>query len=207
MAGQRANRTVIPSEGALTPRSERGQTRLAPDVRRQQILDEATRLISRSGFNAVSLSDIAVACGIRKQTISYYFPTTSDLLAAVLQQRDLREYAESALPETLRSSAALAGYLRGVVEQNLQSREIVRLFAVLRTEAIDPAHPAHKYFAERERLAVAALSAVLAWKARPVHAASELLAFWNGLEIQWVWNPATEFLAVWDEFADHFFRS
>ena len=190
----------------MTQITDRAQTRLAPEVRRQQILDEATRLIARSGFNAVSLADIASECGIRKQTIAHYFPSTNDLLAAVLEQRDRREYASAVLPSELHSPGSLAAYLRKVVEHNLEMREMLRLYAVLRTEAINPSHPAHAYFAAREKQAVAALTDVLEWKSHPEWAARELLSFWNGLEVQWIWDSSVDFLAIWEEFAARFFR-
>ena len=44
--------------------------RMPPELRRRQIVVEAARLISESGFNGVSLGLIAKACGVAKSLIS-----------------------------------------------------------------------------------------------------------------------------------------
>ncbi|MET0896732.1 MAG: TetR/AcrR family transcriptional regulator [Mycobacterium sp.] len=183
----------------------RVRTRLTPQARRQQIIEEATRLISRSGFNAVSLNDIAEACGIRKSSVLHYFPAMTDLLTAVLAQRDLDEYESAALLSSPISPTDLRAHLRRVVQRNIEMPEIVTLFAVLSTEAIDPRHPAHRFFAERTRLALDTMSSLLGWKPDPAIAARQLIAFWQGLETLWIADPGTEFLPVWDAFCEDFF--
>jgi AcrR family transcriptional regulator len=185
---------------ALRPR-----TRLTPDARRHQVVLEATRLIARAGFNAVSLGDIADACGIRKSSVLHYFPTMGDLLRGVLAQRDVEVGKAHPPPTGLDTPQGVDAYLRVVIRANLESRELIRLFVVLRTEAFDSEHPAHEYFAERDALARAELEAMLSWKADPTTAALELLSFWQGLESIWVNNPSVDFQAVWDSFAERFF--
>ena len=184
----------------------RVRTRLAPEARRRQIVAEATRLISRSGFNAVSLGDIADACDIRKPSVLHYFPTMNHLLTAVLAQRDRDEYELAARTGAPVGRADLRAHLRQVVERNLAMPEIVTLFTVLSVEAIDPRHPAHGYFADRTRAAVDTISGQLDWKPDPVVAARQLIAFWQGLEALWIADPATDFLRVWDSFCEDFFR-
>src|SRR4051812_29324725 len=84
MTGPNRERSISPQP----VEEKRVQVRLAPDVRRRQIVTEATRLISIAGFNRVSLVDIARACGIRGPSVLHYFPSMNDLLAAVLAYRD-----------------------------------------------------------------------------------------------------------------------
>jgi len=189
-----------------TRQPTRVRTRLAPAARRHQIVTEATRLISRSGFNAVSLGDIADACGIRKSSVLHYFPTMYDLLTAVLAQRDRDEYEAVAIGTAPLTRTELRAHLRRVVERNIAMREIVTLFTVLRVEAMDPHHPAHTYFAQRTRAALETMSILLDWKPDPAIAARQLIAFWQGLETLWIADPATDFLLVWDAFCDDFFR-
>jgi len=81
----------------------------------------------------------------------------------------------------------------------------VRLYVVLGAEAVDPAHPAHRYFADREVRIYHGFEVSLSWKSNGALAARELMSFWTGLERQWVMNPSVDFLAVWDHFADRFF--
>lgn len=185
---------------------KRTQTRLAPDVRRRQIIDEATRLISIAGFNAVSLADIAHACGIRKPSVLHYFPTMNDLLSAVLANRDEQDTPDEIFDiDLMLTPDAMRDFTREAVIRNLGRRELIRLYVVLGAEAMDPAHPAHEYFAGREARTLRDLEMGLAWKRHPDLAARELLAFWTGLERLWSLNPSIDFLAVWDNFAERFF--
>jgi AcrR family transcriptional regulator len=185
----------------------RPKVRLDPQTRRLQILQQATRLISDKGFNAVSLADVAEACGIRKPSVLHYFPSMNDLLAAVLVHRDEQDYAaggqaSGAAPADPESARA---HLMRQVRHNLGQREIIRLHHVLGAEALAPDHPAHGYFVERWRWALDEVRRMLAWKPDPDAAAVELLAFWEGVEVAWLRDPELDQLAVWNSFCDRFF--
>jgi AcrR family transcriptional regulator len=69
------------------------RTRLAPEARRDQILDAAARTVLRGGVAAVRLEQLARDVGVSKALAYSYFRSRDDLLAALLQreQRDLRE--------------------------------------------------------------------------------------------------------------------
>ncbi|MBB2943387.1 AcrR family transcriptional regulator [Actinoplanes lutulentus] len=184
----------------------RRKVRLSPEVRREQIIRQATRLISGSGFNAVSLADVGEACGIRKQSVLHYFPSMNQLLLAVLEHRDAQDFVtagEEPMPEP--TPAAARQYFTRIFERNINQREIIRLYYILGAEALSPTHPAHDYFTQRSRQATAELEMALAWKADPGVAAVELLAFWQGLEIEWLRNPDLDPLAVWAAFCHRFF--
>ncbi|PZE37125.1 TetR/AcrR family transcriptional regulator [Curtobacterium sp. MCPF17_031] len=187
------------------PREKRTQTRLAPEVRRRQIVTEATRLISVAGFNAVSLTDVADACGIRGPSVLHHFPSMNDLLAAVLAYRDEVDSTDPPASNAISTPESVKVFLRGRVLRNLERGQLVRLYVVLGAEAVDPAHPAHQYFVRREQSTYEGFERLVRWKTHPDLAARELLAFWTGLERQWVMDPSVDFLAVWDNFADRFF--
>lgn len=188
-----------------TAEPRRRQVRLAPEARRRQIVQEATRLIAQSGFNAVTLADIGDACGIRPPSVLHYFPSMNDLLAAVLIERDAESYGAGEYLGELREREEVRAFLRNVVAHSVETPEVVRLFAVLGAEALDPEHPAHEYFTERTRLALLELEKMLSWKPNPRVAAVELLAFWQGLEMLWVSRQPLDYLEVWDSFCDRFF--
>ena len=190
---------------AATDAAPQVQRRLAPEVRRRQIVTETARLISAAGYNAVSLADIADACGIRKPSVLHHFPTMTDLLAAVLEYRDELSYSMPHKLEDYAGPAKASKSFRLSVEHNRSQRELVRLFVVLRVEAMDTSHPAHNYFRERERTTLDGFTRVLQWKRRPKIAARELYSFWTGLETYWVADPAADMLEVWDAFAERFF--
>ncbi len=60
-------------------------TRTGGEKRRHALIEEAIRAFGREGYNGASLDQIASACGIRKQTLLYYFPTKDALLEACLR--------------------------------------------------------------------------------------------------------------------------
>lgn len=50
---------------------------------REKILETAFRLIRERGFNAVSMDDVAKACGLKKANLFHYYPTKEELGVAV----------------------------------------------------------------------------------------------------------------------------
>lgn len=71
----------------------RKRTRLAPQERRDQILDEAARLTLKEGLSAVTMERVARAVRISKGLVYNYFPARDALLAALLrrEQAELRD--------------------------------------------------------------------------------------------------------------------
>lgn len=180
--------------------------RLTPDERRDEILATATRLISQSGFNAVSQAEIAQACGVGKSLITHYFSSMKALLAEVLDNKDKADFAMlfgAVYPP--KQPAPVRAFFTQHIENNSKRWELIRLHRMLDAEALDPAHPAHDYFVERYRLTRLAARDLLAFKQDPDRAAQELLAFWHGLELEWVRNPELPMLVLWNNFADRFF--
>jgi TetR/AcrR family transcriptional regulator len=59
-------------------------TRTGGEKRRRSLIEEAIRCFGRDGYNGASLEAIASACGVRKQTLLYYFPNKDALLEACL---------------------------------------------------------------------------------------------------------------------------
>jgi AcrR family transcriptional regulator len=77
----------------------RARTRLAPDARREDILDHARQLFGRKNYAAVSASEIARAAGVTPGLVSHYFPGGKrDIFIALLE-----EFIHS-LPETIRAN-------------------------------------------------------------------------------------------------------
>ena len=58
--------------------------------KRQQILDTATILFSKHGYHAVGVDWIIAESGVAKMTMYRYFPSKTDLVIAVLRQRQLQ---------------------------------------------------------------------------------------------------------------------
>jgi AcrR family transcriptional regulator len=90
--------------------------------------------------------------------------------------------------------------LVALVRRNAERRGIVELFATLSAEATSPEHPAHAYFVERYRNAVALMArafadaeedGALAAGVDPESAARELVALMDGLQVQWLLDPSS----------------
>ena len=178
--------------------------RLPPAERRAEILAAATELIATSGFNGVSLGAFAAAAGMTKAGLLHHFPSKEHLLIAVLERRDELDVAaviDSAEP--VADAAAARAVLARLVRRNLRQPRIVQLYTVLSAEALDPAHPAHDYFRRRLESSRTLLERRLfGWHPRPALAAVELLAFLDGLQLNWFRDPDIDFTAQWEAFAD-----
>jgi AcrR family transcriptional regulator len=54
---------------------------------RERILDEALRLMSAEGSAAMSMRQLALACGVQVAAIYHYFPSKDALLQSVFEER------------------------------------------------------------------------------------------------------------------------
>jgi TetR/AcrR family transcriptional repressor of nem operon len=64
-----------------------------------KLVDGATQLIMRGGYNGFSYADLAERFGIRKPSIHHHFPSKVDLVVAVVEQGRARIRAQIALLE------------------------------------------------------------------------------------------------------------
>jgi AcrR family transcriptional regulator len=170
---------------------------------RARILDSATELFSRSGFNAVSLRDIAAHAGLTHAGVLHHFPGKESLLIEVLGRRD-RIDAQSVFPGIVHPGTPepcpgeRLRRLVGLVARNSRTPGLVALYTKLSAEATDPGHPAHHYFKERYRILreemTVLLEALQAEADPPVHGdpavmARQVLALMDGLQTQWLLEP------------------
>jgi AcrR family transcriptional regulator len=79
----------------------RPRTRLAPDARREEILEHARQLFGARSYAAVSASEIARAAGVTPALVSHYFPGGKREIFVTL----VSELSESVL-ETIRGDTA-----------------------------------------------------------------------------------------------------
>lgn len=201
-----ANRSEVPNSRSVT--ASRPRRRLAPEQRRREIVDAATGLIANSGYAGLTMARFAEACGMTKAGLMYYFPNRESLLTAVLERRDVVDLLKIGLPaQPVRDSGACREYLTRLVRRNADQPRIVQLYTVLSAEALDPEHPAHEYFRHRLVTARASLSQNLfAWHPTPELCATQLLAFLDGAQLNWLRDPTIDLLAEWEAFADRFFH-
>lgn len=180
---------------------------------RELILDTAMDMFRSSGYKATSVRDIAARAGITHPGLLYHFPTKEALLMAVLQRRDELD-CDPVDFHRLDGRSLLAHLVTGMAK-NSTERGIVELFANLSAEATAPDHPAHDYFVDR----YAALRATLARGLQelldagdvrpgivPQIAADQLIALMDGLQIQWLLDPATDMAGALSVYVDGLLR-
>ncbi len=95
--------------GPLAPAPIPPQRRRATESRRDEIVEAATRLFARNGFEAVSIDDIGAAVGIAGPSIYNHFASKHDLLYDALARAyaALQEALADAVEETTDAERAL----------------------------------------------------------------------------------------------------
>lgn len=183
--------TVEPIVPEAQPSGPRGAYRKTAATR-QRILDAALEVFGTAGYDSGSLREVAVLAGISQAGLIHHYPTKVALLSAVLERRDdVAQLQAEGIPPGIERLSALVDYAR---ESGTRPGEIA-LFAVLSAEATRTSHPAHDYMRRRyqavTRTLVTSLSAALdAGHLRPgdqpESVAADLIALWDGLQIQWL---------------------
>lgn len=167
--------------------------------RRTQIVADAMRLFSRDGYGDTSLRDIAEAVGVSKSTLLHHYPSKELLLSAVLAERDsaIRERGEVLTSD--RAGTLLRGIADGARVNAKDEPGLIEVYAVLSCEAVPASHPAHDYFTERftsaiayftELFRLAQLDGDLPAHRDPEREAIWLVAMWDGLQYQWLYDRA-----------------
>ncbi len=162
--------------------------------RREQILDAAFEVFSRSGYTAGSVSEIARQVGLSQTAVMHHFAGGKiALLRGVLERRDS---VAVDLLKGLRGREFLAE-LVDISRRQTQQRGVVQLYRILSTEATDPAHPAHAYFRERSHYIADEVAQAFAQAQQdgdlkegvdPRVASLSTLAMTEGLEMLWLYG-------------------
>jgi AcrR family transcriptional regulator len=176
--------------------------------RRDAILAAANEVFAKRGFRGASLATIAKRVGMSEPGLLHHFASKEELLLEVLKLRDQHDDERIA-----QARAAHAGPLEVVLElcrQNQERPGIVRLFTILAAESVDDDHPAHEWFLARygdrravlaDRLANAQRDGDINAALDPESVASQILAMFDGLQLQWLLDPgAVDMTAVFEDF-------
>jgi AcrR family transcriptional regulator len=89
------------------------------ESKRQTILDKASALIARKGFDVATMMDVAKACGASKSHLYHYFPSKEELLYAIAhehittQAAELNRIVAQPLPAEERFSQFVATFMQG----------------------------------------------------------------------------------------------
>jgi AcrR family transcriptional regulator len=114
-----------------TPARDANQRNRKRENSRQQILDAATRVFAREGFEAASMAGIAEQAGVKKALVQYHFETKENLWKEAV--RRLWAQRDTTLPDIVELDSleqgqdALRSVLRAIVEFTRQHPEWLAL--------------------------------------------------------------------------------
>lgn len=200
---------AVESVGSRRPRGAYVNGR----ARREQIIQEASRLFAERGFDGVTTQAIADACGISRAGVLHHFPDKESLLAAVLAvtlggPEDLRRI------QPYLDAPGGIGLLRAMpvlADRNRISPGLASMVIRLAVESADPSHPAHAYFISRyleiytgmaATFRMAADAGYLRPEIDPGRAAVRLNAIIDGLQVQWLLDNEIDITAHVSEYIE-----
>lgn len=97
----------MPDQGHDRPKKTYAP-RVPPEVRREQLLDAAMRIVVDDGFPAATMEAVARAAEVAKPVLYGLFPSRDELLTALLQREEGRAWSQMAqvMPTTLAEDPA-----------------------------------------------------------------------------------------------------
>lgn len=176
--------------------STRKRLRENPQVRRSQIVDEAIRIVGEFGYYGFTVQALAERCDLSNAGLLHYFGSKDSLLLALLDEIERREEeAIAPLLATLEDRPPIAGnkqarllqVMEAMAARAAQAPEQTRFLAVLQAEALEPTHPAHDWFAQRDAETIALLLRLIDPATAKPHAMTRyLISILRGLTGQWL---------------------
>ena len=119
--------------------------RLLPEVRRAEIVAVTTRMIAESGPHGLSLRSVARRCEMSAPGLSYHFPTLTDLLRAVIEERArVGREAIAKIVSNAGDDLTLQILADALIDFYYTDKAAeTRNFDALEAESLAPGHPAH----------------------------------------------------------------
>ncbi|MWB97856.1 TetR/AcrR family transcriptional regulator [Agromyces seonyuensis] len=193
-AAPRLPRELVPLRSILVPDAGYAPGR----AQRARIVADAAARFARTGYYGASLRELAADAGIPKSTLLHHFRSKEALLTAVLESRD-RDIVEDAGSETATAREAFAR-IRPSAEHAQQERGgLIRLYVLMAAESTSAEHPAHAYFERRFASSLdffgSLFDRVAAEDGLDLDSdfeALRLVALWEGLQLQWCYDPALD---------------
>lgn len=122
-------------------------TRAQGHETRARLVRAATEFFAERGIHDTSLNAVAAAAGVTRQGLLHYFPSKTELVLAVLEQRDEDDRAR--IPPEVAKAGDLAGVLLAIMQSNQEEQGLTQFFAIATAEGARPGDPTHEYFQER----------------------------------------------------------
>jgi AcrR family transcriptional regulator len=179
--------------------------------RRKEIVQAASEVFAEFGYSGGSIRTIADRVGVSPATLIQYFGSKHQLLAAVLQ--DWNDRRDDRVPAGSLRGLAYFDSLRDLMRFHVSHRGLVELFLTMTAEASSPTHPARTFIQDRYATSVADCCRHLGEAVgdheisslTPIETEREvrtLFAVMDGLELQWLLDPATDMVDMFDHYLD-----
>lgn len=171
--------------------------------RKQRILAVAQRLLTKNGWRATTLSQIAREAGVTPAGLLHHFESKEQLLHAVLEARDADDDANADM------SGDILEEIQNAADRFTRSPHLIGMFAVILVENLDPEATLHKRLLHRYRTAIEVVADGIRRGQRagryradldPDVKAAEVIAFLNGMETSWLLDPSIPLTAVFSEY-------
>ena len=172
-------------------------------LQKDKILRAALDYFGQHGFNAASMRELAREVGLSQPGLLHHFGTKTDLLIALIDERDA--ITMEGINKTVeKTGSAIDGIVR-VVEHNSENANLTRMFAIVSAEATHPDHPAYDYFRRRSirlipliggQLELAAATGEIDPVVNVEVSARLVTAMMAGLQVQWLQNPGIDMVGL-----------
>ena len=169
-------------------------------AKREEILATALAVIAREGYSGTSVKELSEAVGLSPAGVLHYFESKDELFTEILRKRDEMD-AEAFRAES--DTDPFQVFLR-LIRHNADVPGLVELYTRLNAEASSPAHPAHRFFAERRASTQTLFSGIFEEGKRagrypesldPHSLGIILTALADGLQTLWLQDPTIDMAA------------
>ena len=143
--------------------------------------------------------------GLTKAGVLHYVGSKEGLLKLALTEEYDRVTESINAAMVAQERPLIADMWRQVVAVNNKRPALVHMFSTLSTEALDPAHPAHDYFTDRERRTVT-MALNINWAVpegvNVEHVLQAGFSMMDGLQLRWLRAPGQDLNAMWADCED-----
>jgi AcrR family transcriptional regulator len=117
----------VDSHTTRTPRRHSAAPRKG-DLREQAILDTAERLLATTGYEAMTMADIAVGTGVTRGALYFYFGSKQEVVTALVARtvRALQDKSRAAANDPADPRTAIATAMRRTVDIWLEHGLVMR---------------------------------------------------------------------------------
>lgn len=171
---------------------------------RVRIVEAVITAFRTRAFHETTFAVVAEIAALPLETVQGFFPRWDGLVMAAVDRWNA-ERMQPVLP--LLRTHGTVGFLRGIVEQNVQDASLMRLLTSLLNVAATPGHPMaptlqhewHKFHALVLRGLVADVEIGREPNTmQPERGAEQLIAMYEGLQMQSMVRPRMDVLASYD---------